>query len=226
MAEQENLDSVQNRIQRAKDQLQAMIDLNPDCMLMLDEARKVVRANRACLDLLGTHSFADVLGQPVDLLFGLDGMEALAAVFGGEGPIGMCRAEARLNGEGRVLQFSRVGREDESDSVFLVVEDITEKLVEDVAVEQAHKLTAVRQLMGAMMHHLNQPLTVIMLRTNMLTSAVSKGRSSDEQVLKSLKEISEMSMKLASLLSKFDSCDNFEIQNYTRGVDIMRIDND
>lgn len=218
--------NVQDRIQRAKDQLQAMIDLNPDCIMMLARDCYVVRANRSLVELVGKESFDDVLNRPVHEIFNLDGPEALADVLGGEDGYGFCRVDVIFKGNPRTLEFSRVGGEADNSSVFVVVEDITNKLLDDLATEKEHKLTAVKQMLGAMMHHLNQPLTVIMIRANLLTSAVSKGTCSDDQVLDALQEISEMSMKLARLLSEIESRDSFEVQNYTEGIDIMKIDDE
>ena len=225
MSDTEESAIIQSRIQRAKDQLQTMIDLNPDCMMMLDADGAVVRANRALVNLLAHDSFASVLGTPVHQLFGHESIDVFDAVLKDvDGIYGFCRLDATLDGSLRNLEFTRVGGDEESQSAFIVVEDITDKLIEDLATEQEHKITAVKQMMGAMMHHLNQPLTVIMLRANMLTSAVSKEKYTSEQVLDAMHEISEMSMKLAGLLSKLESSETYEVENYTSGLEIMKID--
>lgn len=213
-------------VQSVKVQLQAMIDLNPDCMMMLDGDRCVTRANRAFVDLVGRNSFGEVLSTPVYRLFGLDDISPLAPIFSAEKDYSTCRVDVRLKGDKRTLEFCRVGGDENNQTVFVIVKDISNRLLEDIAVEKQHKQAAVQQLVGAMMHHLNQPLTVIMLRAQILTASLKSGNYTENQILDALNEISKMAITLAKLLRNFESNREFSVENYTHGLDIMKIDGD
>ncbi len=201
-----------------------MIDLNPDCMMMLDSDCRILRANRACLDLVGNCDFSETLGASVFDLFQISDPGELASLFDSSAQARDCRVNAVLQDRTCTLRFSVVGHDADSGAVFVVVSDLTDQMAEDAATEKTHKITAVKQLLGAMMHHFNQPLTVIMLRANMLTSAMEKQKASPDSIREALDEISDMAMRIANVLKKVESLDEFETQRYIDGLDIMRLE--
>ena len=54
-------EEVGSRIARAKNELEEMIDLNPQVIMLLDRHGRILRTNRATLDFFGIPDFSQIL---------------------------------------------------------------------------------------------------------------------------------------------------------------------
>lgn len=212
-------------IQRAKRQLEHMIDLNPESIVLVDRRGVVLRVNRAFLTLLGVKDFAEVLGRSLTELVPTPDAGLLASVLqgatGGEG----CECRLLIGGVPRLLRITSAGAES-NDVLVLIVQDVTDARRDAELVEKAYKVEAVRTLMGALMHHLNQPLTVVMIRARLQLQALEEQRSNPEEIKATLQDIMKLTMKVAEVLRRVENSSDYSTQEYIHGVDIMRIDPD
>ncbi len=215
-------EALERVIARAKQQLERMIDLNPLALVLLDAEGGVVRVNRAFLALIGVGSFeavlhrplADLLGTPMGpLLTALRNPDPAAAVHelsvgGGDAP--------------RLLRISRVDA-GTPETMVVTAEDITNEQTELALVEQAYKVEAVRALMGALMHHLNQPLTVVTLRARLLLETLERGTVAPAELKSTLEAILAAAVRVADTLRRVERTRDYRTQTYVEGLDIMDI---
>lgn len=210
-------------IERAKRQLEHMIDLNPESIVLVDRSGVVLRVNRAFLALLGVREFADVLGRPLLELVPTPDADLLATVLRGAAGGDGCECRIEMGGLPRLLRITSAGAES-NDVLVLIVQDVTDARRDAELVEKAYKVEAVRTLMGALMHHLNQPLTVVMIRARLQMQALEEQRSKPEEIMTTLQDIMKLTMKVADVLRRVESSRDYATQEYIQGVDIMRID--
>ena len=217
---------LQETIQRAKVQLESMIDLNPQAMVFLDSAGIVMRANLAFVHLVGGQRFPDVLGISVFDLLGLD--EAIRKQLAGDsGPYTTVETTVPGPHDGeRVLRISIVAGATASEARILVIDDVTALRQQEKRTEKTNKFEAIQALTGALMHNLNQPLTVIMIRAQLMLQAVEQGKATDDELRSTLSDIMDISMKMAGLLRRIETLDRFETQEYTKGLDILKLEAD
>lgn len=210
-------------IERAKRQLEHMIDLNPESIVLVDRGGVVLRVNRAFLALLGVREFADVLGRPLLELVRTPDADLLATVLRGAAGGDGCECRIEIGGLPRLLRITSAGAES-NDVLVLIVQDVTDARRDAELVEKAYKVEAVRTLMGALMHHLNQPLTVVMIRARLQLQALEEQRSKPEDIMTTLQDIMKLTMKVADVLRRVENSRDYATQEYIQGVDIMRID--
>jgi len=210
-------------IERAKRQLEHMIDLNPESIVLVDRGGIVLRVNRAFLGLLGVREFADVLGRPLLELVPTPDADVLATILRGAAGGDGCECRIEIGGLPRLLRITSAGAES-NDVLVLIVQDVTDARRDAELVEKAYKVEAVRTLMGALMHHLNQPLTVVMIRARLQLQALEEQRSKPEEIMTTLQDIMKLTMKVADVLRRVESSRDYATQEYIQGVDIMRID--
>lgn len=208
-------------IERAKRELEQMIDLNPQIMLLLASDGTILRSNKALLEMMGEESFFGVLGKNVaDILDCGDARFFSRLLSDG----GISEGEALVNLPNRMshmLRFSVVGSGRESDLRVVVIEDITEEKSREGEIKQAHKKEAVRELMGALMHTINQHLTVISVRAKLMSMALEKGSTDQEEFKKSLDDITDLTMKIAETLSQISETEELRTTHYMNGTNIL-----
>lgn len=216
-------DGLGSVIEKAKRELEHMMDLNPQVMLLLDHEGTVVRANRAMLNFLGLPSFRELLNQPLLSLLHTDDEAALADFL--QQPSEATREfDARLpGGELRTLLLRIVSGGDTGLRV-VIIEDVTVQKAESVHLEKMHKIEAVEALMGALMHNINQPLTVIMVTARLMHLSMEKGTWKEDELKKNLQEIMDLTMSIASLLDKAKMPRDFVTEEYLDGMNILDID--
>jgi len=217
--------TIDERILKAKDQLEQMIDMNPESMVLIDSDGRIVRANRAFLQLLVIENYGDVLGKTLNDMFPSIDSTFFKKIYQGEGGYERRDAvERRKSGDERQLQFGVVRPGGNSESLIIIVHDVTEERKEAALLEKSYKVEAVQALMGALMHHLNQPLTVLMVRAKMMSVALEDGTASTDDLKSTLADIQDLSMKMANMLRKVEESDDFQTQEYLAGLDILKID--
>jgi len=210
---QTNEESLAAIIERAKQQLQHMIDLNPEGMLLVDAELIVTRANRAFLDLTGVTDFGSALGKRLDSLISFDDPEFAERLPAGKPGDDAMETEVGLaGGNKRIFRFTVVGSEAASGFWVLMVR------------EKTHKKEAAHQLTGALMHHMNQPLTVIMVTANLLKMELEKGEIDPEKLREGLEKIMSLATDTAKTLQMADEARDFVTEAYTDHLSIMDLE--
>lgn len=194
-------------------------------MVLVDAQGTIVRANRAFLELLGIEDFRNVLGKSLaDMFPSIDSGFFKWIYECGSGYERREATESRHNRVHRQLQFGVVRPGSDSETLIIIVHDVTEERKEAAVLEKSYKVEAVQALMGALMHHLNQPLTVLMVRAKMMSLALENGTASTEEMKSTLTDIQDLSMKMANMLKKVEESKYFQTQGYLHGLDILKID--
>lgn len=215
-------DSLNRIIERAKQQLEQMIDLNPEPMLLVDRNKTVIRTNKALLKFLGLSGFHNVLGRQLHDLFRCEDALFFSQVLEDQSGHEVREMEVNLpDGLIRVLQFTFVGSGTEMELYVVIVRDVTEGKERAKHLEKKHKKEAVQALMGALMHNINQPLTVIMVKAGLMQVALGKGMTEPEQLKKTISDITASAMQIADILKHIESPNDFITEPYMRGVDIL-----
>lgn len=219
-------DDLTRKIERAKQELEQMIDLNPQIMLMVDGAGIVMRANRALLDLLGLKGYQDVIGRRLHEIFPSASAEFFNALLE-IGPESETMREAVIvqeAGQHRILRFTIVESGASANLNVVIVDDVTHEKEKAAALEKEHKKHAVQVLMGALMHNINQPLTVIMAKAHLMQLALEQNTMRPGDMKQSLKDIMKFTMEIAALLERVEHPKDFVTESYLPDMDILDID--
>lgn len=214
------------RIAHAKTELERMIDLHPQGMFLAGPSGEVLRTNAGLLKLLGLTGFPEVLGRSCEELFpASDGKSPLADFFADPhlGPEDMYVREteiARPEGGRRALRFTVVGSGTE-DRFMVLVDDVTEEKEAAARRERQEKREVAEALTGALNHALNQPLSVIMGRAQLLLFSLEKGRANAEELRPALQEIVNLTRRVAETLRRARTFRDFVTETYLEGVDIL-----
>lgn len=211
-------------IEKAKHELEQMIDMCPQIMLLVDAGGKVLRTNRALLDMLGKTGYAEVLGQSVSHLFDCGDTSLFDQLVACEGAIREVEVEIDLPRRGKhPLKFSLIGRP-ASDVHVLLIQDVTDVKSHEAEQKQANRQEAIQELVGALMHKINQHLTVITVRAKLMTMAIDKGEGHPEELKRGLADITDLTLKIADTLSDVEQPRKFNTVSYINGLDILDIE--
>lgn len=214
-----------DKIANAKLQLERMLDLTPQMMMLIDGASRVVRCNRAILDLLGFEDFNEALGRSVAELFhpaDLAGLDALLKTRGGCA-VQEIRCVTRGGAE-RDLRFTMLNAGKDDPVIVVLVDDATGGRERAAQVEQGHKQDAIRALAGGLMHSLNQPLTVIMVKAAMAHMSIERGGHDAKAIQKALSEIMDETTKMSGVLKKIGDAREYSIEPYPGGLSIVNLE--
>jgi nitrogen-specific signal transduction histidine kinase len=220
-------------IERAKKELEHMIDMHPQGMVLLDSAGRIQRVNMTALKMFGISSFRTVLGKPLTNLIPADSPQAVTQELeqflqekpsSQQGHLIKELAFQFPGAEKRVFRFAAVATKEASAPKILIVEEITEQKAAEIDLEKQHKLQAAEELTGALMHTINQPLTVITVRCQLLLLAIEKGNVDPTEVKQGLEEISRLAMQIADTIGKASSLSDFVTTPYTHDLQIVDLD--
>ena len=200
-----------------------MIDLNPQVMLLVDGKGDIARANKALLDLMGLESFEDVLQRPLDDVFpGSNIAQHFATAQGGRKTQ---EAQVMLaTGKSAMLQFTLLGTGRKEGLSVVMVRDVSTEQAQAADLEKEHKTEAVTALAGALMHNLNQSLTVIMIQAQLIQVALEKDYAQSGELRNSLQDIVEHTAQIANTLRTVENSKDFVTEQYLEGVDILDIE--
>ena len=216
------MEQVQDKIERAKQELEQMIDLNPQVMLLADREGRITRANRALLDLLGLPGYPEVLGKRIEELF--PGKEAVRKLLARRKVDKGQDIEVRLrDGRARVLHFTVVGAGAKGELSVVVINDVGADRERAAFLELKHKKDAVNTVAGALMHNVNQSLTVIMVNAQLMNLMVEKGQINAADVRNSLQDIVKETTRIAEVLKDIDRPAGFVMEPYLGSVSILDI---
>lgn len=217
-------DDVAGKIVNAKQQLERMIDLTPQIMLLVDSQGVILRANKATLEFLGLADFTDVLGARIYDLFKCGAQDIWSRLLIGEARNKTEESDIHLqDGTARTVKCMAIASGSGAGAYVVIVYDITDDKQREQVLEKKHKLEAVKALTGALMHNINQYLTVIMVRSQLMSAALAKEDCQLEEMRGDLEEISSLSLKIAELLKAAENQADFNTEQYVDNVNILDI---
>jgi hypothetical protein len=215
---------VEDRIEQAKQQLESMIDLNPSVLLLVDQGGKIVRSNRALLRMVGCDDIKSFLGRPLKEIFPSDDPTFFDDFHGASSGYQVRETRLRLPGHTpRDYRFTIVGSGPTGELCAVIVNDVTDEKKREAQSEQNHRQEAVRALAGALMHNLNQSLTVIAVRSRLMLMALEKGDVHREEWKNALQDISDLVMEMSEVLKRAEKTENFVTEPYPGGLKILDI---
>jgi putative nucleotidyltransferase with HDIG domain len=216
-------DALNRTIERAKQELEHMIDLNPQIMLLVNRSGVVVRTNKALLDLLHYHDYSEALGKRLEDMFPCKDMVFFSRLI--DDPSGACEprdATITLNdGTTRMLRFTGVGSGAGKDLNVIIIGDATAEKEQAARTEKRYKKEAVQNLMGALMHNINQPLTVIMVKSQLMHLGIEKGNVKPADMSRDLQDIMKLTMHIADTLESLEKPRDFVTKPYFGSMQIM-----
>ena len=141
-----------------------------------------------------------------------------------EGAIRETEAEINLPGRGcHPLKFSLIGRP-ASEVHVLLIQDVTDAKSYEAEQKHTHRQEAIQELIGALMHTINQHLTVISVRAKLMTMAIEKGEGHPEELKRGLADITDLTLKIADTLNDVGKPREFNTVSYINGLDILDIE--
>lgn len=217
-------DSLNETITRAKQELEHLIDLNPRVMLLVNADAVVIRANKALLQLLNKQNYNEVLGKRMQDIFQLKDTSFVTTLINGTARDKTAQAVVTLPQHGdHTLEFTLIGSESAPDLLSVIVEDVTIGKQHSAYMEKKHKKEAVNALAGALMHNINQPLTVIMIKAQLAQLAVDDKWPKAEDLRNELRAIVKCSAQIAELLEKAAHSKDYITEQYTPETHILDI---
>jgi HD-GYP domain-containing protein (c-di-GMP phosphodiesterase class II) len=213
-----------SHIERAKQELEHMIDLNPQPMLLVDDQATIIRANRAVERFLDLPDIREALGKPVESLFGCDESPFVSDLLA-ETDGHLTRETRACPGTSeRLLEFTVIKSRGDIGFHAVLIRDVTE--VKSQASDEAkeHKREAIRAMGGALMHRINQPLTVIIMRARLVQLAVQRALPDADTITDGLDEIVHLAEQVADTLTTVSKPRDYVTQRYTENVDILDLD--
>lgn len=212
---------INRKIEKAKHELEHMIDLNPSVMLLLDNSGTIMRANKALLTLLCIKDFTNILGQNINATFPCEDNSFFARLLDNRSSCDNMENSFLISGGRRLLRFTIIGSSSDTDLIALIVNDISSENEQACQREKQHKKEAVKALIGALLHNVNQPLTVIMLRAQLMHLELEKGRLNSESISEHLRDIMRLTTDIANLLRQVEQPTDYVTEPYSKGVDIL-----
>ncbi len=217
-------------IENAKKELERMIDLHPMGMFLATPQGHIQRANKKLLRLLSLKSFSQMLGKRFGELLPPenlpDQIQKLNRLFGptkGQGDLhASLRASLILpDHHARELLFTVVSSGPEAAFFVVVVRDISDERAEVAAREKQCRMEAAEAVVGALMHNINQPLTVIMIRAQLLLMSLNKATPDKTELSKGLEEIVQLTSQVAGTLQQSQIFNDFVMEPYTENAEIV-----
>jgi putative nucleotidyltransferase with HDIG domain len=185
-------------IERAKQELERMIDLCPQIMLLAGRDGTLLRANRAVLALIGQPDIRKLRGQTLDSLLKPQTPDFFRKMLGSLD--GFREKDVRIEPPGcaaRILRVAAVSTE-AGDTIAVQARDLTAVAASgETAREQREVVEAV---VGGLMHHLNQPLTVLTLRGYLMETELNREKPDLDLLRSHLRDVINMTMFVADII--------------------------
>lgn len=219
-------DDVVQAIHNAKLQLEHMVDLAPQVMLLITKNGIIERANLAFLKMLGTSDFNSVINRKISSFFKFEDSTFLESLLSVDN-YAMYEMETTLTtGASGCFSYTVVGVQNQKDLMVLIVEDVTSHKEAAIQDAKEQKSSTVKELAGALMHSINQRLTVINMRSKLLLMAMDSGEVfNTEEHRGSLYNIMDLSMEIAAILDGIDNAQEFDTKEYMKGIEILDLKN-
>jgi nitrogen-specific signal transduction histidine kinase len=225
--------SLSQIIENAKHELERMIDLHPQGMYLASPDGSIQRANLRLLQILNLQSFTNVIGRKFVELLPEENPPEIRRLLGDL--LSVKRNKRERNYSQRIsllipgslrrdLDFTVVSPGAESEFFIVVVEDVTHQKEEDDKREKRWKMEAAEAVVGALMHTINQPLTVIMIRAQLLLMSLNKEKQNTEELQQGLEDIVNLTMKVADTLRQARTFNDFVTVQYTGNSQIVDLE--
>lgn len=214
---------INRKIQKAKLELEQMIDLNPSVMLLADNAGIAVRANRALINMLELDDYSTVLGRKIEEIFPSKDKSFFPTLLQNTSGYYSSETTVDLCGKSRLFRFTVIGAGKQTDLFAIIINDITVERQNASSMAKKHKKEAVTELMGALLHNVNQPLTVIMMRAQLMQVELEKGTARQEELRNSLDDIMRLTLDVATILRQVENPQDYVLEHYNKNIDIMDI---
>jgi len=127
------------------------------------------------------------------------------------------------DGRRHVLHFNIVGAGAKGELSVVIVRDIGSEKEQAAHLEIKHKKEAVNAVAGALMHNVNQSLTVIMAHAQIMNLMLGKGLMKAGDVKNSLQDIVRETTRIAEVLKNIDRPSGFVTETYMGGVRMLDI---
>ena len=195
------------RLERER-QFRAVFFDAADAMLILDDRRVIVEANRSACLLFGVPEDG-IQGETLDALL-VTGEEQLHAAWRELLALGEARREHRVRSraagadEPRLVECSYRARVD-GERYLCIARDITDRRLIEERLIQAEKIESVGRLAGGIAHDFNNLLTAILGYTELLLSARSEGdpdRNDLEEIQKAGQRAAALTQQLLAFSRK------------------------
>ena len=231
MSKRENKPEALGRvIEQAKQELERMIDAHPQGMCLASKDGLIQRVNHTLLQLLGLSSYADVIGKrfrellptsnPPEALRTID--ELFAAQPAAGDPYVSRQLKVKLRkGEPTLLGLTLVSSGANNDLAIVIVEDLTRQEAESLQQQKRIKMEAAEAVVGALMHTINQHLTVITIRSQLLQLAMTRANPDPEAMRKGLEEITNLATQIADILRQAQTFKDYVTVPYLKESDIV-----
>lgn len=216
------MEHIQIKIEKAKHELEQMIDLNPQVMLLVNRDGRITRANKALLALLGLPGYPAVLGKQLEDVFPCQGGISRLLLR----RVGNSEHEADVvmsGGQVHALHFTVVGVGAGDEFRVIIVRDVAAEKELAASLETQHKKEAAKAVAGALMHNVNQSLTVIMVNAQLLNLMLENGQMNSTDLAKSLEDIVRETICIASVLRDVGHPSKFVTEPYPGNTEIMDI---
>lgn len=139
-------------------------------------------------------------------------------------PVIVMTAHARSGGE--VSRGLGLGANDYVRKPF-DMQELSARVQTQLRVREAHRLSvekqrdlAIIELAGAAAHEINNPLSVIMARMELLLAQMNE----DDEVRRDLEQMDDMVQRIAGVVHKMTQVRQYQVQNYCGGVNILDLD--
>lgn len=177
-----------------RNELQLIFDSIPECILILDEEKRILNANQGALQYTGL-SVEDGIGQPISAFWDKFQREHAEKAF--EDSLGLNGEKQTFKSGKDVYELQTYRMTDDDMGILLTLRNITLDEINRKQLLSSSKMLAVGQLAAGMAHQIRNPLSIIRMHTYLLKENVQI----DEAGQKSLRYIDENAQKAAGIIS-------------------------
>jgi len=213
---------VARHIERAKKELERLIDLCPQVMLLARRDGTIIRANVATLTLTGISDIRALPGSRLDTVIPGENPELITRFLAAVGTDRSLSLEATFpDGRRRSLHLTAVAGGPGADTIAIQIQDVTDQPRHPEAIRLHTQKETVRAVVGGLMHHLNQPLTIMTLRGYLMEADLAKEKPDYETIRSHLREIMNLTFHVAHLLQRAGQPQEVETEAYPGGGQIL-----
>ncbi len=186
---------------RSADEWTRTFDTMEEAILILDDAYRVVRLNRAAAQLAG-RSFRDSLGRRLEELGPADPWDAGAAMLTETKRQRTAFRQVRETASGRAwdLASTHMAVESQEARYLLLIRDVTATMALQESVRQAERMAAMGALTAGVAHEVRNPLFAISANVDALEAVLGGQQDVDDLMANVRREVARLSELMVDLL--------------------------